>query len=84
MTSSNLKYIKSPFTFEDIDQFYNYSSIKNFEPKNQLRQDLVSETIFWIDGFTKAKGRFIRATELFENKSDWICSLTPFRTSLNS
>lgn len=76
------KYIKSPFTFNDLDQFFNFSSIQNFVPKNELRQDLVSETLFWIDGFSKAKERFIRATELFENKSDWIDCVNNLRLTL--
>ena len=76
------KYIKSPFIFEDFEQFFNYESLNDFKPSNELSQDLVSETFYWIDDFPKVKDRFSRAVELYQSKSDRIDCLNNLRLTL--
>lgn len=44
--------------------------MNDFKPNNELQQDLVSETFYWIDDFPKAKERFTRAVNLYQEKSD--------------
>nr|WP_299385471.1 hypothetical protein [Allomuricauda sp.] len=76
------KYIKSPFIFEDFEQFFNYDSIEDFVPIDELAQDLVSETFYWIDDFPKVKDRFTRAVELYNAKSDFIDCVNNLRLTL--
>lgn len=76
------KYIKSPFIFEDFEQFFNYDSIDNFVPNNELEQDLVSETFYWINNFPKVKDRFARAVDLYNEKSDFIDCVNNLRLTL--
>lgn len=64
------KYIKSPFTFDDLEQFSNFRTITEFTPQTELQQDLISETFYWIDNFPKVKNRFERAVSLFNDRSD--------------
>lgn len=76
------KYIKSPFIFEDFEQFFNYDSIEDFIPHNELEQDLVSETFYWINNFPKVKDRFTRAVELYNEKSDYVDCVNNLRLTL--
>lgn len=76
------KYIKSPFIFEDFEQFFNYTSITDFIPHNELQQDLVSETFYWINSFPKVKDRFNRAVILYNEKSDLIDCVNNLRLTL--
>jgi len=76
------KYIKSPFIFEDFEQFFNYTSITDFIPHNELQQDLVSETFYWINSFPKVKDRFTRAVNLYNEKSDLIDCVNNLRLTL--
>jgi hypothetical protein len=76
------KYIKSPFIFEDFEQFFSYESLKDFKPNNELQQDLVSETFYWIDNFPKVKERFTRAVNLYQEKSDRIDCVNNLRLTL--
>lgn len=76
------KYIKSPFTFEDSEQYSNYRTIKNFSPHKELQQDLITETFYWIDNFEKAKERFERAVELYKTDNDKRDSLDNLRLTL--
>lgn len=64
------KYIKSPFTFDDLEQFSNFKSVPEFTPQTELQQDLISETFYWIGNFPKVKNRFERAVSLFNDRSD--------------
>lgn len=76
------KYIKSPFIFDDFEQFFNYTSITEYKPHNELQQDLVSETFYWIDKFPKVKDRFSRAVNLYTEKSDQIDCVNNLRLTL--
>lgn len=64
------KYIKSPFTFDDMEQFSNYKTVTEFTPQKELQQDLISETFYWIGNFPKVKNRFERAVTLYNDRSD--------------
>lgn len=76
------KYIKSPFIFDDFEQFFNYKSITDFKPQYELQQDLVSETLYWINDFPKVKDRFTRAVNLYQEKSDRIDCVNNLRLTL--
>ncbi|WP_147296675.1 hypothetical protein [Flagellimonas nanhaiensis] len=76
------RYIKSPFVFDDLEQFSNFKSINEFSPKRELQQDLISETFYWIDGFPKVKNRFERAVTLYNDKSDHIDCVNNLRLTL--
>jgi len=76
------KYLKSPFTFEDTEQFSNYKSIDKFTPNRELQQDLISETYYWIENFSNAKERFQRAVELYNSDEDKRDCLDNLRLSL--
>lgn len=76
------KYIKSPFVFDDLEQFSNFKSMQEFTPKRELQQDLISETYYWIDGYPKVKDRFTRAVALYKDCSDRIDCLNNLRLSL--
>lgn len=76
------KYIKSPFIFEDFEQFFSYKSIEDFVPHDELQQDLVSETFYWINSFEKVKERFTRAVELYNEKSDFVDCVNNLRLTL--
>lgn len=64
------KFIRSPFTFDDLEQFSNFRSINEFAIKNYDQQDLVSETFYWIDHFPKAKTRFEIAIKYYQSKEN--------------
>ncbi|KZS39506.1 hypothetical protein AWE51_25740 [Aquimarina aggregata] len=76
------KYIRSPFIFDDQEQFSNYDSIKEFVPNKELQQDLVSETFYWINEFPKVKNRFERAVELYQKDDDQRDCLDNLRLTL--
>lgn len=76
------KYIKSPFTFDDLDQFSNYQTINRFAVKNHQQQDLISETFYWMENFPKAKSRFVIAVEYYNSKGDLRDSVDNLRLSL--
>jgi len=65
------KYIRSPFTFDDLDQFSNFRSINEFAIKNYDQQDLVTETFYWIEHFPKAKTRFEIAIKYYQSKENY-------------
>ncbi len=64
------KYIKSPFIFDDLEQFSNFKTVTEFTPQRELQQDLISETFYWIGNFPKVKNRFERAVALYNDGSD--------------
>ncbi|MDR6845589.1 hypothetical protein [Flavobacterium granuli] len=76
------KYIKSPFTFDDLDQFSNYQTINRFAVKNHQQQDLISETFYWMENFPKAKSRFVIAVEYYNSNGDLRDSVDNLRLSL--
>ena len=76
------KYIKSPFTFDDLEQFSSYQAMNNFAVKNHQKQDLISETFYWIENFPKAKARFEIAVEYYNSKGDLRDSVDNLRLSL--
>lgn len=76
------KYIKSPFIFEDTDQFDYYLESINTRPDILLHQDLISECNYWITDFPKVKKRFERAVSLFKEGEDYRDSLDNLRLTL--
>lgn len=76
------KYIKSPFTFDDLEQFSNFKAINNFAVRNIYTQDLVTETFYWMQYFPKAKSRFEIATKYYSEDGDLRDSVDNLRLSL--
>lgn len=76
------KYIKSPFTFNDLEQFSNFKTINDFAIKNHDQQDLISETLYWIDSFAKVKKRFEIAVNHYNSKIDFRDCIDNLRLAL--
>ncbi|MBF4485772.1 hypothetical protein [Flavobacterium sp. CSZ] len=76
------KYIRSPFTFDDLEQFTNFRSVNEFAISNYNQQDLVSETFYWIGHFPKAKTRFEIAIKHYQNKENYRDSIDNLRLAL--
>ncbi len=76
------KYIRSPFTFEDFDQYSNFESFETFKPHQELQQDLVSETYYWISPFPNVTNRFHRAVEIYRSNTDYRDCLDNLRLAL--
>lgn len=76
------KYIKSPFTFNDLEQFSNFKTINDFAIKNHDQQDLISETLYWIDSFPKVKKRFEIAVNHYNSKIDFRDCIDNLRLAL--
>ena len=76
------KYIKSPFIFNDLEQFSNFKTINDFAIKNHDQQDLISETLYWIDSFAKVKKRFEIAVNHYNSKIDFRDCIDNLRLAL--
>lgn len=64
------KFIKSPYTFDDLEQYKNYKSLNDFKIKNYFQEELISETFYWIDCFPNVKKRFEIAVNYYKSNSD--------------
>lgn len=64
------KYIQSPFTFDNLEQFSSFQSLNDFSAKNYSQQDLISETLYWLNNFLKAKKRFEIALNHYSKNED--------------
>lgn len=76
------KYIKSPFIFDDIEQYSNFKHINDFSIKNHSQQDSISETFYWIENFPKVKKRFEIAVKHYQAKEDFRDSIDNLRLTL--
>jgi NADH pyrophosphatase NudC (nudix superfamily) len=64
------KFIQSPFTFDNLEQLSSFQSLNDFSAKNYSQQDLVSETLYWLNNFSKAKKRFEIALNHYSKNED--------------
>jgi hypothetical protein len=76
------KYVESPFTFDDLEQFSNYKTSNNFAVKSLEQLDLISETSYWMEYFPKAKSRFEIAIKYYQDGGDLRDSVDNLRLSL--
>jgi|GEM_PF-1374126 len=76
------KYIKSPFVFDDLEQYYNFRSVNDFSIKNHSQQESISETFYWIENFPKVKKRFEIAVKHYQAKVDFRDSIDNLRLTL--
>lgn len=64
------KFVKSPYTFDDLEQYKNFKSLNDFTVKNYQQEELVSETFYWINNFPTVKKRFEIAVNYYKSNSD--------------
>lgn len=76
------KYIKSPFIFDDLEQYSNFKSLNDFSIKIYSQQDQISETFYWIENFPKVKKRFEIAVKHYQAQQDFRDSIDNLRLTV--
>lgn len=76
------KYIKSPFIFDDTEQFDKYLDSTVAKSDKFIHEDLISECLFWIQDFSKVKKRFERAVNLYKDGTDFRDCIDNMRLAL--